>query len=251
MAARDKADRAKRARLQSILDGNDPQFGFAVGLTIQVLIILSALSIALETLPNLPEWFRTVLWVEEAIIVALFSAEYAARIYAAPSRRRYIFSAFGIIDLMAILPSLLFIGLDLRAVRALRVLRLLSLFKLMRYQAALNRMGRACVSVAPEMMVFLIIASIILYLTACGIYFFENPVQPEAFASIFHSLWWAVVTLTTVGYGDVYPVTVAGRIFTGIVVLLALGIIAFPTGLIAAALAEDRQASRSNGEETK
>ena len=140
MAARDKADRAKRARLQSILDGNDPQYGFAVGLTIQVLIILSALSIALETLPNLPEWFRTLLWVEEAIIVALFSAEYAARIYAAPSRRRYIFSAFGIIDLMAILPSLLFLGLDLRAVRALRVLRLLSLFKLMRYQAALNRM---------------------------------------------------------------------------------------------------------------
>ena len=249
MAATDSAGSARRARLQAVLDGTDPRYGFTVGLAIQVLIILSAVSIAVETLPNLPPWFRQMLFVEEAIIIGLFTAEYVARVYAAPSRWRYILSPFGIIDLMAILPSLLFLGLDLRAVRALRVLRLLTLFKLIRYQAALGRLGRAMVSIAPEMMVFLIIASIILYLTACGIYYFENPVQPEAFASIFHSLWWAVVTLTTVGYGDVYPVTVAGRVFTGIVVLLALGIVAFPTGLIAAALAEERRASRTNSGE--
>lgn len=236
--------RKRRARLQAILDGNDPRLGRWVGFGIQVLILLSALSIAIESLPNLKPWMIEVLVIEEAIIVSLFTIEYAARIYAAPSRRKYIFSFFGLIDLMAILPSLLLIGVDLRAMRALRALRLLTLFKLMRYQAALQRLGRAWLSVGPEMLIFMMIALIVLYLTACGIYFFENPAQPDAFASIFHSLWWAVVTLTTVGYGDVYPITAGGRIFTGIIVLLALGVIAVPTGLIATALAEERQAER-------
>ena len=84
--------------------------------------------------------------------------------------------------------------------------------------------------------VFLIIASITLYLCAAGIYFFEHDAQPEKFESIPHSLWWAIATLTTVGYGDVYPITAGGRIFTGLVLLVGLGVVAVPVGLISAAL---------------
>ena len=83
---------------------------------------------------------------------------------------------------------------------------------------------------------------ILLYVAAVGIYYFENEVQPEAFASVFHSLWWSVITLTTVGYGDVYPVTIGGRVFTFVVLLIGLGIIAVPPGIVASALSEARKA---------
>jgi len=89
--------------------------------------------------------------------------------------------------------------------------------------------------------VFLLVALLTLYVTAVGIYYFENEAQPEAFASVFHSLWWAVATLTTVGYGDVYPVTLGGRVFTFVLLIVGLGIVAVPAGLVATALSKARE----------
>lgn len=88
---------------------------------------------------------------------------------------------------------------------------------------------------------FLLVALLTLYVTAVGIYYFENEAQPEAFASVFHSLWWAVATLTTVGYGDVYPVTLGGRVFTFVLLIVGLGIVAVPAGLVATALSKARE----------
>ena len=85
-------------------------------------------------------------------------------------------------------------------------------------------------------MIFMVASLFILYVASVGIYYFENEAQPEQFKSVFHSLWWAVATLTTVGYGDIYPITAAGKIFTSIIVILGLGVIAVPTGLIASAM---------------
>ena len=93
-------------------------------------------------------------------------------------------------------------------------------------------------------MVFLGIAVMLIYLSAVGIYYFEHDAQPDLFASVFHSLWWAVVTLTTVGYGDAFPVTLGGRIFTFAVLMAGLGIVAVPTGLLASALARVREEER-------
>ena len=95
-----------------------------------------------------------------------------------------------------------------------------------------------------EIVLFLALTAVILYVAAVGIYYFENEAQPEAFKSVFHSLWWAIATLTTVGYGDVYPITVGGRIFTVFVVLIGLGIVAVPAGLVASALSKAREVEK-------
>ncbi|WP_108659699.1 ion transporter [Acuticoccus kandeliae] len=228
-----------RHRILALLDGHDPVHGRAVAFAIQGLIIVSVISIAVESLPSIPPGFRRILRIEEWIVVTIFAVEYGLRIYASPRPLRYVFSFFGIIDLLAIAPTLLTMGLDMRSLRALRIVRVLRLLKLMRYVRAFERLGRAFRRIAAELVVFAAVALIVLYLCATGIYFFEHEAQPEAFASIPHAMWWAVVTLTTVGYGDVYPITAGGRIFTGFILMMALGIIAVPTGLIATALSNE------------
>jgi voltage-gated potassium channel len=242
------APRLSRERLRRILDGEDERLGRPVGLVIQALIISSVLTISLETLPNMPDWALRAFRIEEMIVVTIFLAEYLARIYAAENRLRYIFSFWGIIDFVAIAPSLLATGLDARHARALRLIKLVRLLKLARYGGAMDRLDAAFRMIRPELGVFLVIASIVLYLCAAGIYLFEHEAQPEKFESIPHSLWWAVATLTTVGYGDVYPITAGGRIFTGLVLIVGLGVIAVPVGLISAALSTGRKEAHGSSE---
>ncbi|MCH8549562.1 MAG: ion transporter [Balneolaceae bacterium] len=169
-------------------------------------------------------------------VVSVFSIEYMARIYAAENRLKFIFSFYGIIDLLAIFPYYLATGMDLRSLRVLRVLRLARILKFTRYTDALDRMGRAFWLIRNELVMFFVITFCFLYISALGIYYFENPVQPDEFKSVFHSLWWSVITITQVGYGDVYPITAGGRLFTFGVLLIGLMMMAVPTGLIASAL---------------
>ncbi len=124
-------------------------------------------------------------------------------------------------------------------------MRLLRAVKLARYSDAMNRFRRAAVIAREELIVFLGVAGMLMYLSAVGIYYFENEAQPEVFASVFHSLWWAVVTLTTVGYGDTFPITLGGRLFTAAVLMAGLGSVAVPTGLIASAMAKVREEDRT------
>lgn len=233
-----------RTRMQAIFDGDDAIWGRSVAFLIQALIVLSAVAIAAETVPGIPSWLQRTLVVFEIVVVALFTVEYVLRVWAAPNRLRYVFSVFGIIDLLSILPTILLVGYELQALRALRLIRVLRLFKLVRYVKAFERLARAFRSVLAELTVFAGVAAVVLYLCASAIYWFEHEAQPEAFASIPHAMWWAVVTLTTVGYGDVYPVTAGGRIFTGLMLLVALGIVAVPTGLVASALSSERVAEK-------
>ena len=129
-----------------------------------------------------------------------------------------------------------------------RLFRLFRVLKLLRFSRALQRMGMAFGKVRAELVVFLIATGFTLFAAATGIYYFENPAQPEAFASIFHSLWWAVCTLTTVGYGEVYPITAGGKIFTVVILMVGLGVVAVPTGLISSALSETNT-KENNSEE--
>ncbi len=225
-----------RERVAAALDGHDPVLGRSVAFVLQGLIIISIVSLTVETMPDLPEWLRHFLHVEEQIILAVFTVEYVLRVWSAPRPVGYIFSFWGLIDLAAILPSLILAGTDLRSLRIFRMLRLLRLLKLMRYAKAMDRLRVAFHDVRDELILFLILSILVLYLCAAGIYFFEHDSQPDAFSSIPHSLWWAVATLTTVGYGDVYPVTSGGKLFTAIVLFIGLGIVAVPTGLVATAL---------------
>ena len=125
--------------------------------------------------------------------------------------------------------------------RVLQLIRIVRILKLARYSEAIARFRQALVLAKEEIVIFAGVAIALLYLSAAGIWYFEHEAQPEAFPSIVHSLWWATATLTTVGYGDVYPVTLAGRLFTFVILMCGLGIVAVPAGLVAAALSQVRQ----------
>ena len=226
--------------LKQIVEDQDTIQGRLFDFFIQCLIILSLITFSIETLPDLSDRNRAILDYVEYITIGIFTLEYLLRLYVAHLKLAFIFSFYGLLDLMAILPFYIASGIDLRSVRAFRLLRLVRVFKLHRYNRALKRLEKAFMLVKEEITLFFMVTLILLFFAAVGIYHFENPAQPEAFASIFDSLWWAIVTLTTVGYGDIYPITMGGRIFTFFIMLIGLGIMAIPTGLIAAALAREK-----------
>jgi len=234
-----------RERVLAILDGHDPVLGRSVAFAINGLIVLTAAAVALETVDWLNDCCQSVFIGIELFAVAVFGTEYVLRVWANRDRLGYMLSLGGIVDLLSFLPTLLLVlGSGWGALRTLRLVRLIRLFRLMRLTIALDRLRDALREVREELAVFGLLALIVIYLAGVGIYHFEHEVQPEAFGSIPQSLWWAVVSLTTVGYGDVYPVTTGGRLFTAVVLFLGLGIVAVPTGLIASALASERARAR-------
>lgn len=222
--------------LKNVIEKNDTKPGRLFDLFIQILIIISLVSFSLETLPDLSPLVKDVLWKIEITTVFIFTVEYLLRVIVANKKLSFIFSFYGLIDLCAILPFYISTGIDLRSLRIFRLFRIIRAFKFFRYSKALNHFKNAFISIKEELILFLIAAIFLLFLSAVGIYYFENSAQPEQFKSVFHSLWWAVATLTTVGYGDVYPITIGGKVFTFFILMIGLGIVAVPSGLIASAL---------------
>lgn len=234
-----------KEKMRRIIEEKDTIAGRWFDISIQVLIIFSLIVYSLSTLPNLAPFWRKVLNILDISCYIIFTVEYLARIYITEKKLKYIFSFYGIIDLIAILPFLLASEVDLRSIRALRVFRIISALHISRYNESLVRFSLALKIIRPELVLFFIVTNVFLFLAAAGIYFFEKDVQPQAFASIFHSLWWAIITLTTVGYGDVYPISAGGRTFTYFVLLIGLGVITIPAGLIASALSEARDIEKN------
>ncbi|UCH53856.1 MAG: ion transporter [Pseudomonadota bacterium] len=230
-----------KEKLKKLVEDVDSREGRIFALIIQWLIVISVISFSIDTLPGLSASTRGLLHWIEIVTVAIFSVEYLARLYVANRKLAYVFSFYGLVDLVAIAPFYIMAAVDLRAVRALRLLRLLRILKLARYSSAIRRLNRAVRIAKEELVLFATAAVILLYLAAVGIYYFEHDAQPQQFGSIFHSLWWALATLTTVGYGDVYPVTLGGKVFTFFVLSVGLGIVAVPAGLVASALAQARR----------
>jgi voltage-gated potassium channel len=228
-------------KLREIVEGRNTRAGRVFDYTIQALIILSIISFSIETLPDLELRTQELLRSFQLFTVIIFTLEYGLRIMVATRKLKYIFSPFGIIDLLAVLPFYIGTGVDLRAIRAFRLLRLFGMFKLVRYSEALQRIHIALKLARAELVLFLSVALIMLYMSAVGIYYFEGQAQPELFGSVFHSLWWAVSTLTTVGYGDVFPITIGGKIFTFFVLMVGLSLIATPAGIISSSLTEARK----------
>ena len=230
-----------KERIRKIVEDNSSRKGKLFDYFIQVLILLSLVAFAISTLPNNTKETIRILNVFEITCVAIFTIEYALRVFVAEKPLKYIFSFYGIIDFLAIFPFYLRSVYDLRALRAFRVFRIFRTLKLIRYNKALNRFHIAAGIVKEEIVLFLIITAIFIFLASTGIYYFENTAQPEIFTSVIHSGWWAVVTLTTVGYGDVYPITVGGKIFTFFILIIGVGIVTIPAGLVASALSKARE----------
>jgi len=222
--------------IKNIVEYNDNKLSKSFALFIQFLIVLSVITFSVETLPNLKPQTKAILNSIEVFCVVVFTLEYLARIFVSDRKLKFIFSFFGLIDLFAILPFYLSFGLDLRSLRVLRMFRLFRLLKLVRYNRAMRHFAKAMLLAKEQIILFMGVTLVLIYFAAIGIYYFENEAQPEHFSSIFDSLWWSIVTLTTVGYGDVYPITVGGRVFTFFILLIGLGIVAIPTGIISSSL---------------
>ena len=228
-------------KLSDIVQKSDTKQGKLFDLAVIALILYSICTLTIETLPSLDHRLVHFLGISEIVITILFTIEYLLRIVSEKKKLSYVFSFYGLIDLIAILPFYLSLGLDLRGLRAFRIFRIFRLLKLTRYSNAINRFHRALILAKEELILFLVATLILLYLAAFGIYHFENEAQPESFKSIFHSIWWAITSLTTVGYGDVYPITAGGRFFTFFVLVIGLGVVAVPPGLVASSLSKARE----------
>lgn len=215
------------------------------------LIAASLVLLSIETERTLPLDVRRFCARANLVILYIFALEYAARLWAAgeeahwrgaSGRVRYATQPALIADLVAFAPELVVIALFpqlaeqamfLRALRLIRILRFLSLIPVLR------RMKRAIASVTPQLLAGLGIALMTIFVAACALYFAESRAQPEQFGSIPRAVWWAVVTLTTVGYGDVYPVTVPGRIAAAIAAIAGVGVVALPAGIVAGAFSQE------------
>jgi voltage-gated potassium channel len=230
-----------KKHIRKIIEDNTTKRGRYFDYFIQSIILLSLVSFSLETLPNLPKRVINFLETFEVVSITIFSVEYLMRVFVSKKPFRYIFSFYGVIDVLAILPFYLNRFLDLRFLRAFRIFRIFRALKLIRYNKALNRFNLAFKIVKEELVLFFIVTLILIFITSAGIYSFENEAQPDVFKSVFHSAWWSIVTLTTVGYGDVYPITLGGKVFTFFVLIIGIGIIAVPAGLIGTALSKARE----------
>lgn len=213
---------------------------------IMLLIVLNVIALILETIPEIGAEIKLELRAFEIFSVVVFSIEYLMRLYISdlthPAKSRiksamkFIFSAYGIIDLAAILPFYLpfLIKLDMRFLRLLRLLRFLRLMKVNRYNNSLDLIGAVFKEKRSELAVTGFIALLLLCIASFLMYDIEGKAQPDKFPNLLSAFWWAMATLTTVGYGDVYPITPMGKTISSIISILGIGIVALPTGIISA-----------------
>lgn len=221
------------------------------------LIILNTIASAIDTLSEIPIEVAISFRVFELISIAIFTVEYILRIYISdrthPSKNRissafkFIFSFFGLIDLIAILPFYLpfFVKIDLRFLRMIRLVRFFRILKINRYNSSLTLIRDVLREKKMEIGITFFSAVLILLISGFIMYLVENPVQPDKFSNFFSSLWWAVATLTTVGYGDIYPITALGKVISSIVAFLGIGLIALPTGIISSGFITKLNQSRN------
>jgi voltage-gated potassium channel len=214
---------------------------------IYILIIANILAMILESHSFMKDRFGQIFSFFELISILIFTAEYFYRIYMSYKEKKikgvfsYVFSFFGIIDFISILPFYIkqFVLIDGRFFRILRLFRLSRIFKLGRDSKSLKLFIKALSAVKNELKFTFFLSLLCILFSASAIYFLENEAQPEVFSSITASLWWATVSLATVGYGDVVPLTVWGKVFAGFISLVGIGVVAIPTGIISASFVEE------------
>ncbi len=209
--------------------------------SIFLLIVLNLIAMVIESEPSLKPSFQTFLSVFEIFSIIIFSIEYILRsIKSFKEKQKYNLSFFGVIDLFSILPFYLqsIVGFDGRFIRIFRLFRVSRIMKLGRFSKSFELLSEGIKNVKSELYLTFSIAFIMLFFSASGIYFLESEIQPEAFNSIRASFWWAVASLTGVGFEEIYPVTLGGKIFGSIIALVGIGVIAVPTGIISASFVE-------------
>jgi len=237
-----------RNRLHEIIFEADTKAGKAFDVILLILILLSILLVMLESIEEYNNKYRFYFSILEWVLTAFFSIEYILRLICVNKPAKYAFSFFGIIDLISILPSYLglFLGASgssryFAAVRAMRLIRVFRIFKLAQFLKESDNLISSLKASQAKITVFLTFVMMMVVVLGSIMYFIEGG-QDSGFTSIPRSIYWAIVTLTTVGYGDIAPVTAIGQFLAAVVMILGYGVIAVPTGIVSAEMVSPNKA---------
>lgn len=231
------------------------------GLCLMALIFANVVVVILQTVDSLASQYAAFFRVFTAISILVFTVEYLLRVWSCTAsgkfrrpvsgRMKFMFTPLALVDLTAILPFYLpfFFPVDLRVLRLLRVFWMFRLFKADRYVGSLRLLGNVFKKRKEELLVALFVGVLLLVVSSSLMYFAENGAQPEKFSSIPEAMWWGVQTLTTLGYGDVVPVTPLGQVLGGLVAVLGIGMFALPAGILGSGLVDEIQKKQSDEQE--
>lgn len=253
MSSSPSARRHHRVVLNEIIFGYETRAGRLFDLILMILIVLSVAAVLLDSVASLSVRYHEQFYALEWVFTLLFTVEYGLRLYSTGSIRRYACSFFGLVDLFSILPTYLSLILPgasfLLVIRVLRILRIFRILKLLRYIAEANTLTRALVSSHRKIFIFLFGVLTLNIIFGSLMYIVEGP--ENGFNSIPESMYWAIVTITTVGYGDISPQTGLGRFIASLAMITGYAIIAIPTGIVGSELMheyqlKDRETQRDN-----
>ena len=227
-----------RQKIHEVIFEADTRSGKLFDIILLGAIILSVIGVMLESVEEINKEYHNIILAFEWGITILFTIEYFLRIYSINKPLKYIFSFMGIIDLLAVVPTyLIFIfpaAHSLSVIRSIRLIRVFRVFKLSRYLRGAHTMQIALRSSRPKIIVFLFFVMILVIVLGTLMYIIEGSADTKGFDNIPNSIYWAIVTLTTVGYGDVFPATAFGKVVASFIMILGYGIIAVPTGIVTA-----------------
>lgn len=236
-----------RARVRHIIFDNDTRESRAFDVALLVLIACSVLLVMLETVEEIDAKYGGLLLVLEWVVTILFTFEYIARLATVENRARYARSFFGVVDLLAILPVYLSLFLpgaqSLLVIRSLRLLRVFRVFKMAHWLSEANYLIRAIRSSSRKIVVFLIVVVLINVIVGSSMYLIEGP--EHGFDSMFRGLYWSIVTMSTVGFGDIAPSTPPGQVLAAVLMITGYSVIAVPTGIVSAEVAATGQRDKS------
>ena len=250
---------ATKKKVHSLLhpEIGDTKLDKVINAFIIILIALNVIAVIIETVPSIHNKYEYFFEYFDLISVIIFTIEYILRVWSSNYDEKYKHSVFGrlkymaspaaLIDLMAIFPFYIhtIIGLDLRILRIFRLLRFFRLFRLTSYMKATKMVVNVFKNNVNELLLSLLLAIFLIIISSSLVYFAEHTMQPAKFSSIPATIWWSVVTLTTVGYGDMYPITMAGKTFTCLILLAGVAIFALPAGIITAGFLEEMRKRKS------
>ena len=240
-----KRIRSLKSRLNEVIFGTNTFAGRAFDLALLLVILFSIISVMLETVPRFTEKYQSFFRISEWVVTILFSIEYALRIWVLRKPWKYIFSFYGFIDLLSLMPT--YLGLffavkhSLAIIRSLRFIRIFRVLNLPSYSKAGNMIGVALKESHQKIVVFLVAVVTIVFVVGTLMFIIEGP--EHGFTSIPESIYWAVVTITTVGYGDIAPQTNLGKLLSAVLMLIGYAVIAVPTGIVTSSLVKNSKPS--------
>jgi voltage-gated potassium channel len=229
-----------------------------INVFIIILILLNVIAVILETVPSIHRPYKEHFEIFDAISVAIFTVEYVLRVWSSNhdpqfshsirGRIRYMLTPGALIDLLAVAPFYFYsvVTIDLRMLRILRLLRFLRLFRLTSYMKATQLVINVFKATKNQLLLALVLALFLIMISSSLVYFAEHLAQPDKFTSIPATVWWSVTTLTTVGYGDMIPITTSGKIFTSFILMAGVALFALPAGIITAGFLEEIHKGKNN-----